>query len=87
MISQGYKYTVIIHANGIVANKVVLFFGLDQAEQNNCIRSAGLSLAESINVNTQILAANKFTLGREVVFLSQIAYTRSIWSGKTNHVG
>ena len=35
MISQGYKYTVIIHANGIVANKVVLFFGLDQAEQNN----------------------------------------------------
>ena len=86
MISQGYKYTVIIHANGIVANKVVLFFGLDQAEQNN-VRSAGLSLAESINVNTQILAANKFTLGREVVFLSQIAYTRSIWSGKTNHVG
>ena len=85
MISQGYKYTVIIHANGIVANKVVLFFGLDQAEQNN-VRSAGLSLAESINVNTQILAANKFTLGREVVFLSQIAYTRSIWSGKTNHV-
>ena len=85
MISQGYKYIVIIHANGIVANKVVLFFGLDQAEQNN-VRSAGLSLAESINVNTQILAANKFTLGREVVFLSQIAYTRSIWSGKTNHV-
>ena len=85
MISQGYKYTVILHDNGIVANKAVLFFGLDQAEQNN-VRSAGLSLAESINVNTQILAANKFTLGREVVFLSQIAYTRSIWSGKTNHV-
>ena len=61
MISQGYKYTVILHDNGIVANKAVLFFGLDQAEQNNYVRSAGLSLAESINVNTQILAANKFT--------------------------
>ena len=61
MISQGYKYTAIIHDNGIVANKAVLFFGLDQAEQNKYVRSAGLSLAESINANTQILVANKFT--------------------------